>query len=78
MPNQQPNMLVSFMPMILLTIPMIVLNCKVAKRKGRSQVLYLILSVIPIVNFFSCLYLISLTDIEVVEKLNSILEKLDK
>ena len=78
MEDQQPYLIAQFLPMIILAIPLAILNFNIAKRKGKSSGLFAFLGLIPLVNFFSFLYLISLIDKEVIDKLNSIIEKLNK
>lgn len=75
---QNPNPLSPIIPMLIVAIPVIILNYKIAIRKGKSQGLYAILGIIPVVNFFCFLYLISLTDKELIDKLNVIYDKLNK
>ncbi|MCP4975351.1 MAG: hypothetical protein GY931_04245 [Maribacter sp.] len=56
-------------PYLILMIPFIVLNVKIAKRKGKNSILFGFLSVIPLVNFWCSIYLASLTDTKIKEKL---------
>lgn len=64
--------------MVILMIPLVILSIAVAGRKGKSMVKYGLLAIIPIANLFCFLYLISLTDKKVTDKLDSILEILEK
>ena len=73
---QNPNSLFSLMPMIIMTIPLIILNYSTAGRKGKSQGLYMFLGFIPLINMFSFLYLVSITDKEVLDKIDLILNRL--
>jgi hypothetical protein len=69
------TMLVTF---LLIAIPIAILNSSIARRKGKSGAAYAWLSVLPLVGYFLAIYLISLTDRAVVEKLDRIAERLDE
>jgi len=68
----------SFLPMILLVVPFIILNGMVSKRKGKSQKKYILLSFIPIPFLGLCLtmYLVSFLDKDIQDKINKIYEKI--
>ena len=55
-------------------IPLPILNASIAKRKGKSISMYGWLSIIPPVGLLLSIYLISLMDREIVEKINLILK----
>ena len=74
----EPSPLTSLIPMLIISIPIIILNISIAKRKGKEKILFGILGAIPIANFISMLYLISLTDKEILEKLDEIINHLNK
>jgi len=63
---------------LILSVPTIILNATLAKRKGKSRALFAWLSVIPYVGFFLMFYLISLPDKEIIEKIDKILSLLEK
>ncbi len=67
----------SFIPLIIFTLPIVIFNGFLAKRKGRSIVKYCILSLIPLVGFYLGLYLASLTDKSISEKIDRILSILE-
>ena len=58
----------------ILMIPIIVLNVLIAKRKGKNAAEYGWLSVIPFVGYFLTIYLLSLTDKALQDKVDRILE----
>lgn len=62
-------------PFWLLSFPLIALNVLIGLRKSISLVAVVFVSLIPLVNLMLLFYLISMTDKEVVEKLDRILEK---
>ena len=78
MPTQNPPLMVSLAPALILAIPMIILNIVTAGRKGASRVLFGILGAVPFVNIISFMYLVSLTDRAVIDALQKIMEKLEK
>ncbi len=65
-----------FIPMLILAIPIVIFNFFLAERKGKNNILFAFLGMIPMVNFFCFLYLISLTDVVVLEKFEQILKNL--
>ena len=68
-------MLVTF---IFIMIPLAILNSSIAKRKGKSGARFGWLSVIPFVGYILAIYLISLTDKAVIEKLDQLLKNTEK
>ena len=76
MQNANPG--IKIIPIILMTITFVVLSYHVAKRKGKSPGLFFLLSFIPFINLFLFIYLISLTDKSVLDKLDLIMEIVDK
>jgi hypothetical protein len=68
------TMLITFM---LIGIPIAVLNAAIARRKGRSGAKFGWLSVIPFVGYFLAIYLVSLTDKALMDKIDSIVNRLE-
>lgn len=62
----------------LFVIPLALVNANIARRKGRSRTFYGWMSIIPFVGMFMSLFLISLTDKAVVDKLDRLLEAVEK
>lgn len=62
----------------LFVIPLAFVNANIAKRKGRSKTFYGWMSIIPFVGMFMCLFLISLTDKAVVDKIDRLLEAVER
>ena len=73
----EPNLFISFIPLILITIPFIFLNAAIASRKGKNTFLYAILSIIPFVGLYLAIYLLSLTDKSLQDKIEKILNLLE-
>jgi hypothetical protein len=70
------TMLITFF--VILSVPAIILNVLVAKRKGKSRALFGWLSVIPYLGYLLLFYLISLPDEDMTEKIDRILAILEK
>lgn len=71
----QTQPIFSILPILFCSLPFIFLNQSVARKKGKSSAMYGVLGAIFIVNFFCYLYLISLPDKSIVEKLDKLLER---
>ncbi len=67
----------AFIPLIIMMIPIVILNITIAKRKGKNAVVYGIFSIIPAVGLFISVYLASLTDKSVNEKIDKIIKSLE-
>ena len=67
----------AFIPLIIMTIPIIILNITIAIRKGKNPAVYGVFSIIPMIGFFLCLYLASLTDKSINEKIEKIIKILE-
>ena len=65
----------SFIPLILIGVVWGIFNAGIAGRKGRNKVLFFFLSIIPVSWVFISIYLASLTDKDVLEKLGMISEE---
>jgi len=65
-------------PMFIIAIPMSIFSYFIARRKGHSPGLFALLGIIPLVNFFTYLYLISLTDKDIMDKINEIYSSIKK
>jgi hypothetical protein len=60
----------------MIAIPIAILNANIAKRKGKSAAEFGWLSVIPFVGYFIAIYLVSLTDKALMDKVDKIIESL--
>lgn len=67
----------AFIPLFIMTVPIIIFNIFLSKRKGRSPFLYGILSIIPFVGLYLAIYLASLTDKIISEKIDKIISILE-
>lgn len=75
-PPASPPGFLQFVPLIVLTIPFLVLVIFMAKRKGKSVALFVILGLIPMVNMVAALWLASQTDAAVLREIDEIKKKL--
>ena len=66
-----------FVPLCVLTIPFLVLIVFLARRKGANAAVYILLGLIPVVNFIAALWLASQTDASVKAELEELRKKLD-
>ena len=73
--GQMMTMVITF---LLMSIPFIFLNVSIAKRKGKSPSLYGWLSIIPGLSAVLAFYLISLTSLDVLTRLDEIEELIKK
>ena len=62
--------------LIFIAMPSVILNGIISKRKGKNQIKYILLSIIPIIGFYLSIYLISFLDKDIQEKINRIYEKM--
>jgi hypothetical protein len=53
----QPNPLMSFLPLLILMIPLIFIIRKLAMEKGKNVILWTVLACIPVVNFVILWYI---------------------
>ena len=67
----------SFISLLIMSIPILIFNIFLAKRKGKNPVYYGILSLIPLVGFYLAIYLASLIDKSINEKIDKIINMLE-
>jgi len=63
----------AFIPLLLMTIPLIVICRKLAQDKGRNATKYTILGCIPLLNYVVLLYLIGTTNKIMEDKIDQVL-----
>lgn len=73
----EPNPIASFLPLIIISIPLIFIIRKIAIEKGKNVVLMTVLACIPIVSFFALWYIIGTPSKTIEDKLDKILEHLN-
>lgn len=74
---QGPSTLGLFLPLIIMTLPIVFLNGVIARNKGKNAAVFSIFSIIPFVGFYLMIYLLSLPDYSLKIKIDKILNKLD-
>lgn len=62
----------SFLPLILISIPFAIGNYFLAERMGRNKILWVILTLLPIVNFLFMYYVIYVVILYILDKLNGL------
>jgi hypothetical protein len=75
--EQAPTLASPLIPLFIMTIPIVIFNMFLSKRKGRNIILYGALSFIPIVGFYLAIYLASLIDTSVSERIDKIISLLE-
>ena len=69
--------LISFLPLIIMTLPMGVIAHLLAKEKGRNVTLWTILGIIPMINLFAIWFFIGAANLKMERKLDELLERND-
>ena len=67
-----------FIPLIIMTIPLIFICRQLAKDKGKNTTQYTILGCIPLVNYFALIYLVGTTNKIMEKKMDRVLAIIDK
>jgi hypothetical protein len=70
------ELLAQLIPLVTISIPFAIGNGFVAKRLGRSPALWVILSLIPLVNFFFTIYVAYTVVLRVLERLDGLSARL--
>jgi hypothetical protein len=74
----QPNPILSLLPLIIIMIPMIFVIRKLAKEKGKDVILWTVLACIPIVNFIVLPYIVGTPSKILENKMDIIIETLNR
>jgi len=73
-PQNEPSILVSFLPLILMSLFIAIGSFLLAKEKGRNVLKWTILGAIPLVNFACVWFFVGATNLRLERKLDQILE----
>lgn len=71
-----PSLIVTFIPLLIFTLPFLIVICMMVRRKGKSVLLYFVLGLIPFVNAVMALWLASQTDASIKAELAELRAKL--
>ena len=74
--HTEPGLVPSLMPVIFLFIPLAVVAFYMAKRRGRSGWLWALIALVPYFNLLCLLYLASLPETSVVERIEALERRL--
>ncbi len=75
--NVPPPLWVTFVPLAIITVPFLVMILFLARRKGKSLLVYFLLGLIPGANMIAALWLASQTDASVKAELEELRRRLD-
>lgn len=70
------SIIFAIFPILFVSVPLMIVNYIMAKRKGKEPILFCLLSIFPFVGIPFAIYLLSLLDKKVEDKINKIYEKL--
>lgn len=73
-----PSTLMAFVPLLIVTIPLIFISRKLAIEKGKDVTLFTVLACIPIVNFVTLWYIIGTPSKRLEDKMDRILDALNR
>jgi hypothetical protein len=74
----QPNPILSLLPLIIIMIPMIFVIRTLAKEKGKDVILWTVLACIPLVNFIILPYIVGTPSKRLEDKMDRIIETLNR
>ena len=72
------QLITMIIPFLIIGIPTAILNANIAKRKGKSSAFHGWMSLIPFVGFLLAIYLVSLSDKDLVDKIERILAAIER
>jgi len=78
MDNTSASLLMSFLPLLLMSLLMAIAANLLAREKGRNITKWTILALIPVVNFACIWFFIGAANLHTERKLDKILKRLDK
>jgi O-antigen/teichoic acid export membrane protein len=77
MENSSPNLFISFLPLILMSLSIAVAAYLLAKEKGRKVWKWTILGAIPFVNFACLWFFIGAANLKFERKIDDLIARLD-
>ena len=77
MENDAPNIFITFLPLIFMSLLMAISAYLLAKEKGRNVALWTVLALIPIVNFACIWFFIGASNLKLERKLDALMSQLN-
>lgn len=77
MENSAPNMFLTFIPLILMSLLMAIPAHLLAKEKGRNVALWTVLALIPIVNFACIWFFIGASNLKLERKIDDLIQRMN-
>lgn len=77
MENNAPSMLITFLPLIFVSLLMAIPAHLLAREKGRNVVLWTVLALIPIVNFACIWFFIGASNLKLERKIDALMSQLN-
>ena len=76
--THEPNPVIAFIPIIVMSVIFVPVAYLLAKEKGRNATKWTLLALIPIVNLFCLYYFIGAANLKLEAKLDEVLRRLDE
>ena len=76
MENSAPNMLLTFLPLILMSLLMAIPAHLLAKEKGRNVALWTVLALVPFVNFACIWFFIGASNLKLERKIDDLIQQM--
>lgn len=70
--------LMSFLPWLLMSIPIAIITAFIAKRQGKNETTWFLIGLIPIVNYFIIMWLMISIFLDMYEKLKGIFDLIEE
>lgn len=77
-PFNHPNPLLTFLPLVIIIVPLVFIIRRLAIEKGKDVILWTVLACIPFVNFIILWYIVGTPNKRLEDKMDRILESLNK
>jgi hypothetical protein len=72
----ESSTLFSFLPLLIMSIPLGITSRKLAEEKGRNVTLWTVLGFIPILNYICIVFFIGAANLRIERKLDHLIERL--
>lgn len=77
MENSTPNMFLTFLPLIFMSLLMAIPAHLLAKEKGRNVALWTVLALVPIVNFACIWFFIGASNLKLERKIDDLIQQMN-